>query len=185
MHVENGLERGKISTVSNTHFERFFTQQLSCLQSSLNRVHTLFTQIELKAASPHLQELLHEYLEQLSKEQKRSMQLMTALYLEPYIVRNDIIEGFALELKKLSHIVSENSYARDAGYCLLLNQVIHYLTSFYDGLKELAVVLQWPAAVEILEEGFCLESDLRLLLSSLVTQQMNWLKNPEINEHDI
>lgn len=184
MQVENDLERGNNSTTTNIHFERLFTQQLNCLQNGLSRVHTVIIQVHRSAASLLLKELLHEYLEQIGKEKERSVQLLTAMHITPSFVRDDIIEGFALEVKKLSHATFEKS-VRDAGYCLQLRKLMQYLISFYDGLKEMAHLLQVPAAVKILEECFYGESDSRLMLTCLVTQQINWLEYPHKKEHII
>ena len=183
MYVDNDLESGNSSTIANIHFERLFTQQLNCLHNSLNRAHSIVMQVEGVAASLLFQELLHEYLEQLSKEKEKCMQLLTALHITPGFTRNDVIEGFALELKKLSHAVVENNLVRDAGYCLQLNKLIHYFISFYNGLKEMAHVLQMSSAAEMLEEGFYGESDAQLMLSCLVTRRINWLEQPLKNEH--
>jgi ferritin-like metal-binding protein YciE len=184
MEIDNALERGNNSTVNNIHFERLFTQQLNCLQNSLNRVHTLIIQVQRAATSLRLRELLHEYLEQIDKEKERSVQLLTAMNITPGYVRDDVIEGFALEVKKISHATFENR-VRDAGYCFQVRKLMQYLISFYEGLKEMAHMLQVPVAVKILEEGFYGECDSRLMLTCLVTEQITWLEYPHKNEHII
>ncbi len=131
------------------------------------------------ASSEELKAAIGDHLEQTREHVARLEQVFGILGKKPQAKKCDAMDGLTTEGQSIIEDTEKGSATRDVGIIMASQKIEHYEIATYGSLHQLATVLGFPDAAEILAATLEEEKETDALLTSIAENNINYEASTE------
>ena len=159
---------------SDSMLEKFFAEELKDIYWAEKHLVKTLPKMKKASTSPELQNAFEEHLTATKEHVIRLEQIFEILGKKPVAKKCDAMAGITQEGESIIEETEEGTATRDVGVILAAQKVEHYEIATYGGLAQLAAILGYKDAANILTKTLEEEKQADQLLSRIAENGVNY-----------